>query len=146
MYFVLDTEDIIPCGYDEGTDLFVVKKRDLYEEDVPHIMYLYCDDGCFQVITATICDETRKVFFVDVELEEEYDEEDPYGGDPYSDESSQEDPDDDESWESEDSEDDCTECSTSEGESSSGESVDPNLLLAGMGDDPNAVSRLYGYQ
>lgn len=80
MYFVTSEETVVPCRYDQGRDLFVVDKRDHDMED--DYMILSWDGEDYAIYSFDIVEETRRVYFLEVILEEDEDE------DEYSDDAS----------------------------------------------------------
>lgn len=70
MYFVTADDKIVPCKYDQGSDSYVVLKRDMDPDD--DILNIISIDGEEEeIVDYEIYDETYRVFFIYV-----YDEED----------------------------------------------------------------------
>lgn len=116
MFVVLDTEDIIPCRYDQGRDLYVIDKFEIDHDDVENIVAIVDDGQHFPVCFAEVIETTRRVYFVEIDFEDDDDEDSDEG-----DTSDEEETDSDEEY--------CFEDSTSEGESSYGEFDDPDDIL-----------------
>lgn len=63
MYFVTADEGIIPCKYDQGSDSFVVMKRD-FDPDIDELIIICIDGEEEEIIDYEVYDETNKVFFI----------------------------------------------------------------------------------
>lgn len=74
MYLVTEDERIIPIEYDQGSDLFVLKKRNHVEET--DYVSLVIDEEEYEIVSVDIVDETRKVFFIDIEYHYDCDDDD----------------------------------------------------------------------
>lgn len=67
MYLVTDDERVVPCGYDQGSDCFVIKIFNFSDED--NYVSVNIDGEHFAIIDWDIDSTTRRTVFIWVECE-----------------------------------------------------------------------------
>lgn len=65
MHFVTTDGRIVPCKYDQGTECYVVMKRE-FDPESDELDVLFVDDEEVEVASYEIVDDTRRTFFISV--------------------------------------------------------------------------------